>query len=510
MNVNFYRAADAFLYLPTYIAEYRGIYEEISKTLKVSFNTPERPDSGDLPALRSMINDSRKGDTLPIAICDPFVMFSSGLHGMDIQPTDLRVLGAIITKVPFWAIDSKEGEISEDEFGKEFKRIIYYNEKLRTGHYIGARTAHLANINDVNPVYFGQEFETLFRNREKRTLAVTCDVISMGIFHDYPDKQKQISVNHCYSNNPHYKNFVTTALVTTAEVCKKYPEYTAEVLQGVQASLGILRSSREIALSVCKELAEENEFYGPQHLINGQMQKLTDDQVEWIIDRIYEGDFYPNTLEITKIQWEETLESHAVGYGFGRKAFDEGKSQYDTIVDMEYLLNGQRKYLKSVGVSIDRLVEVEIKAQKLTVEELIAKSREEEIKAQRLPRYQQWASQGVTFIGALIALFLCFRPENKSLPILVIISLLIACYPVYLIGGLLRRRINFLDKHAILWLWTLACAGLSVFLFFKGYFSSDDSVFSNRMFVLCGLAATVAAVPLSILVALKLQSHNDE
>ena len=69
--VNFYRTADVFLYLPTYIAEYRGIYDHIAPELEVSF-LPSGPHSNDFLALQRMVEDDKHGKNVPIAICDPF------------------------------------------------------------------------------------------------------------------------------------------------------------------------------------------------------------------------------------------------------------------------------------------------------------------------------------------------------------------------------------------------------------------------------------------------------
>ena len=260
MKVKFFRTVDAFLYLPTYIAQYRGIYRQIDKQLNVEFHTP----GSDWLALKTMIEESKNNDTVPIAICDPFVMFNGGLTQLGLKPTDMRVLGAIITKVPFWAVDKTNIEIKEEERLQQFDNIIYYNNRLITGYYIGRRTAEIAGIQDEWPVNFGEEFRSQqFSNPNVKTLAVTCDIIAMAQNHDAP--HNPISINHHYAKNPHYKDFITTALVTTAGVCQRHPEYTATVLNGIQSSMGVLLSSEEVALSVCMELAEKDEFYQAQH-----------------------------------------------------------------------------------------------------------------------------------------------------------------------------------------------------------------------------------------------------
>ena len=141
-KVVIYRAADAFLYLPTYIAEHTEIFRTIDKTLEVKFRTPGGREPGDVPAIRAMIAESHKTDTIPIALCDPLVIFNSGVC-TPLQPEDLRLIGALITKPCFWCVNGAKDELSASEIKnhfKDFNKVIFYNQKLATGNSIGRGT----------------------------------------------------------------------------------------------------------------------------------------------------------------------------------------------------------------------------------------------------------------------------------------------------------------------------------------------------------------------------------
>lgn len=131
-EVTIYRAVDAFLYLPTYIAEYEGIFGTIRPDLAVNFVTA----NGDIDAINKMLDDEKSGSNIPLALCDPVSAFSKMVdlkeHGR------LRVIAAIIDKPPFWAVNGIKDTLTDAAaFRNRFKRLIYYGENLITGHFLG-------------------------------------------------------------------------------------------------------------------------------------------------------------------------------------------------------------------------------------------------------------------------------------------------------------------------------------------------------------------------------------
>src|SRR5688572_27331897 len=159
MKVNIFRAADAFLYLPTYLAEHTGIFSTIHPGLEVEFSTPGGRGASDFNALAAMLQADAAATPLPIALCDPLAMFDLPQKLEALFP-QLRLVGALITRPPFWAVDGLLQEIEDErELGKRFNKIIYYNETLVTGNFIGRRLSREAGIKERAPVYFGEELQ---------------------------------------------------------------------------------------------------------------------------------------------------------------------------------------------------------------------------------------------------------------------------------------------------------------------------------------------------------------
>ncbi len=344
-KVVIYRAADAFLYLPTYIAEHRKIFQTIDKELHVEFCTPGDHQSGDIPAMEAMFEDSHKHDILSIALCDPLAMFSR--YAPDIlQPKDLRLIGALITKPSFWGVNKIEGELSESGIGHHFKKIIYYDEALTTGHFIGKQLRTVTGISSFGSVNFGQEINTLLKEQEKGTptIAITADIVGLA---KEAHTGENITINHRFSKNPRYSDFLTTGLITTAmnTNCPEDTYILRKVVEGIQRAIFLLRSSKEIACSVCQEIAVEREFYQ-----DGQ-DSLTQDEVSWIIDQIYEENFYPMNLAVSKSQWVNAVKARGRVEFWEDDDIKEANNMYQMVVHQEFSEAATWQIVSEFGVS---------------------------------------------------------------------------------------------------------------------------------------------------------------
>ena len=360
MRINFLRSADAFLYLPVYIAKDLEIYKEINSDLDINFDSPV-PNGGDFFALKEMVSESLAGDVIPIAVCDPFAAFS-GHTTLGIELKNLRVLGAFITRVPFWAVDGPNTKfVDKEEELKSFNKLIFYNDLLETGNYIGKQTKALTGISNIKPVDFGEEFSELYsEEKQGRAVAITCDILGMTIH----KKCSQLNVVHSYARNATYKDFITTALVTTADICNEYPQEIISVLQGMQNSLAILRASKKVAFSICNDLAENESLYQEHHKINGVRPKLGNEEIQNMVNWIYDGNFYPETLDISRQQWISTIDCHEKSFPFCPEVFEEGRNLYDTIVVNEPLLEAQKRFMIKVGINISDLLDREFEAER--------------------------------------------------------------------------------------------------------------------------------------------------
>lgn len=346
-KVVIYCAADAFLYLPIYIAEHINTFQAIDKALEVKFCPPEDQESGDVSAIQTMVRESCENNTLPIALCDPLAIFSSKACD-PLQPENLRLIGALITKPSFWCVNGAENELSASEikeYFKDFKKIIYYNEKFATGNFLGNRLQDDIGIPDGDPVNFGEEIERLLEERKKgnAVIAITADIVELA---KACHAEENISINHRFSTNPDYSDFLTTGLITTAKVCacKENLPILEKVVQGIQRAIFVLRSSKDIALSVSQEIAKDERFYQ-----EGQ-EKLKEKEVSWIIDQIHEENFYPADLAISKSQWVNAVEARGNTKLWKKGDIKKFKNMYWTVVERKFLEKSKRQIVNEFGI----------------------------------------------------------------------------------------------------------------------------------------------------------------
>ena len=330
-KVVIYPATNAFLYLPIYIAERRKIFQAVNEELQVEFDTPDDQESGDVSAIKNMIKNRHKDDTLPIALCDPLAIFSSGACD-PLQPEDLRLIGALITKPSFWCVNGAENELSESEIKKhfkDFKKIIYYNETLATGNFIGRKLKNDIGIPEVVPVNFGEEIKLLLEERKKgnAVIAITADIVGLA---KEAYTEENIFINHRFSKNPHYSNFLTTGLITTDEICENEPDTLKKVVEGIQRAIFALRSSEEVASRVCREIAAAKRFYQ-----EGQ-KKLKKKEVSWVIDQIRKEEFYPPNLAVSESQWIKAVEARSRIELWSDDRVKEIEGMYQTVVHQKF------------------------------------------------------------------------------------------------------------------------------------------------------------------------------
>lgn len=346
-KVIIYRATEAFLYLPTYIAEHRQTFPSANEKFEVKFCTLDRQESGDVSAIRTMIKNTDEDNTLPIALCDPLAIFSPGACA-PLQPEDLRLIGALITKPSFWCVNGTGKELSASEIKedfKDFKKIIYYNEKFATGNFLGNGLENDIGIPDGDPVNFGEEIERLLEEHQKgnAVIAVTADIVGLAkAYH----AEENISINHRFSTNPKYSDFLTTGLITTAKVCacKENVPILEEVVEGIQRAIFVLRSSKNIALSVSQEIAKDEKFYQ-----EGQ-EKLKEEEVSWIIDQIHEENFYPTDLAISKSQWVNAVEARGNTKSWKKGEIKKSKNMYQTVVEQKFLKKSRQQIVSEFGI----------------------------------------------------------------------------------------------------------------------------------------------------------------
>ena len=303
MVLNIYRAADSFLYLPTYIAEDLEIFKTLLKDCvidSVEFPPLNKGDEGDFGAINSMIKENRNSKkSISIAIADPtsFLSIEKGISKDIID--ECCVFGAIIDKLPFWAVNHKQVKFSSyKEFSNVFSKIIHYEEEWATGYYLGKKIKREAGL-ESERVAFGEEIKKLdeLNSITKRACAITADIVEIAKRKKNEDSKviNPLEVNYEFTEQG---NFLTTGLITSNYICNANKEVFVRIIEGIKKSILILYSSEEVARRICNQIA-----------LKQNITDLTEINYSTIVRMIYDGKFYPANLSITKKLWKSSLEA---------------------------------------------------------------------------------------------------------------------------------------------------------------------------------------------------------
>jgi len=350
--INIYRATDSFLYLPAYIAEnlkilqteldsiekYCGKYEFVVNFVKLESK------KGDEEAIRMMLKDVGT-NTVAIAIGSPVAFFKSDMEKDLIQ--NIRVVGAMIDKSTFWAVDHKN--VSCDEIGMlkgKFSRVIHPNENYITGYYLGKKTRRLAKINDGALVDFGTEIAELKQCNvgTSEAIAITADIATLAkeISCDNP----KLHINHKFSISE--KKFLTTGIITAIKFCEEFPDIIERIIESIQKSIVILYSSRETAEKICTEVATskfKDQFCEP----NTQTKSISK-----IVEMMYEEKFYPADLNISKECWDKAIDALAKTDQWEDEYKNDilAHSFYEYVVN-KFVLNSEKSIADQFGIDLE-------------------------------------------------------------------------------------------------------------------------------------------------------------
>ena len=342
-EVVIYRAADAFLYLPTYIAEHANIFRTKEPNFNVSFETAET--WGDPIAIQNVIDVSKDPSRIPIALCDPLAIFPR--DGSD-EPENLRIIGTLIDKPPLWAVSTAtdiEFETMED-VAAYFSHIVYYiNDELITGHYIGETMKNKSDLRGAAGVGFGEEIESLLKQQaevKKENPDYKCVAVTVNIIQLAQKQDSKVYLNYRFSKNEEFDKFLTTCLITTAEVCEKHPGILKDILEGIQRSILILRTSKKIAEDVCQIVVSQTE------------SNLSEGDITWIVKQLHKEDFYPDNLITPEENWKSSIDARAWFRIWKEDKKDELKEKYNTIVNNEFAEQAQDSIIEQVsGISME-------------------------------------------------------------------------------------------------------------------------------------------------------------
>lgn len=346
MKLVIYRAADAFLYLPTYVAEELGIFKTLLRGLgvtEVEFKTSK----GDADAVIDMHKANSETDTISIAIGDPTAFLSLRVREENgFKKDDIRVIGAIINKLSFWAVNHTNTVFNSiEDFEKEFTKVIHYNDELITGYYLGNKVKNLSKINNGRTVDFGTEIDVLEEEEDFKKLAITADIVSVA--KGISRTTNALTINYRFSkpNEDH----LTTGITTTVKCCQEHTEILNKIIEGIQKSILIIYSSNQVAEKICETISKKPAF-----------NKVTIDQatISKIIDLINEDKFYPADLNISEKGWKESLTALAKTHQWNSEIEKEVlETSFQKYVDNSFVHRAEKSLANQLGINLETFEE---------------------------------------------------------------------------------------------------------------------------------------------------------
>ena len=475
MKVIIYRSVHAFLYLPTYIAKYTDIFKTKNPDLDVDFQTIDWEEGetravGDSAAVERVIEAGRDPSLIPIALCDPMAIFDNRFEE---DRQNLRVIGTLIDKPPFWAISTlHEQEFKTiEEVAKNFDTIIYYTGELQTGNYIGKDVEAKCKLSKVGEIGFEEEIRTLSNrmaaNPTERCVAVTVNIIHLAQVAKKEDSDPKVYLNYRFSDYAELDKFLTSCLITTAEVCEKYSGILENIVEAIQRSILVLRASTKVAEDVSRvvasQIAREKAFLfkaPSENLSNppqiaalqelfkveaselsansiietqqpnsswllvdkdsteryflekkeGQLyvykssDGLTRTEISWIVEQFYSENFYPGNLATPKDKWTKSIDARFSPPHWTPSQTKDFKETYDTIVSNQFADKAQERIIKEI--SDKNLQEIEAK--------FAMSLQEKEAKFETREKNYRWTTFIILGITLLPLLTFLWFPEWQS------------------------------------------------------------------------------------------------
>lgn len=347
MKLVIYRAADAFLYLPTYVAEELGIFDTLLKGLNVS-NIEFITSKGDVEAVIDMHKANSETDTISISIGDPTAFLSLRVREENsFKKDDIKVIGAIINKLSFWAVNHTNTIFNSiEDLKNEFTKVIHYKDDLTTGYYLGNKVKNMCQILNSEAVDFGTEIAVLeIEEEDCKKLAITADIVSVA--KGISRTTNPLSINYRFSK-PNEDHF-TTGILTTVKCCAEHREILNKIIEGVQKAILIIYSSNKVAEGICDTISKKPEF---------NAASINRKAISKIIELINEDKFYPADLNISEKGWRESLTALAKTHQWDSKTEEELlNTSFIKYVDNSFVLSAEKSLANQLGINLETFEE---------------------------------------------------------------------------------------------------------------------------------------------------------
>ncbi|MDO9256939.1 MAG: hypothetical protein Q7U54_15570 [Bacteroidales bacterium] len=455
-EIYIYTAADAFLYLPVYIAKELKIFKSLLKDDSISIIFPDIKTEGDINAIQEMLSmnenaiHNRRKNIIPICISDPTAFLSKKI-GTNFDVKECVVIGALINKIPFWAVDRHH--IYYDSFEKlcaSFTDVIYYDKELLTGHHLGKR--FIKQNEDCIPHLtkkVGAEFEVLnntyegFKSRgenDKSAVALTADIVTVvkGLMEKEKNENADFSVNYYFSREK--DTLISTGILTTKQAISKRENYRilCKIVEGIQKSISIIESSEEIATDICLRVATEK-----------KMAAIDKEVARKIIERINDENFYPADLNIDKKEWDNSIIALGKNEGWTPEKLELiSATSYNNHVNDEFLKYSLREISKQFGITKEVFrTEIDTDINSATAP---IKAELEDIR-RKYSNFEKWDKFTIFMGKCQVAIFKFFRRPfvNKKRWIKSIIWSVLATLVLMYISAILIDAFGFVNDKII-------------------------------------------------------------
>lgn len=427
-EVHIFKAADAFLYLPAYIAQELKIYASLLKDYDVTIHYPEIVEEGDVNAIKRMLDchesslHARK-NIIPICICDPIAFLSKKNIKDNYNIEQCLVLGALINKIPFWAVDSNKAPYCNtfDELCKRFTDVIHYDKDLTTGYQLGKNfISKRTNCTPYEVNKIGEEFIKLKEVNEviknsgqsnRKAIVLTADIVRVatGLWEIEEKIATDFSLNYKFSNE--IEKFISTGILTTKYAAEKdeNKEIISKIIEGIQKSISIIECSEEIATTICLKVADKK-----------KLAKIDANIARKIIETMNDEGLYPADLSVNETAWNNSIITLGKIEEWEEDVLNNTiDSSYKKHVNSSFLQNSQREISKQFGIStetfskeIDDIISIEIEAKNTKIKELQKKLRTNII--DEVKKYLRICAYFVVGVGVLYFAFKSFEEGNLA------------------------------------------------------------------------------------------------
>lgn len=206
-KVKIVHAVKMLHYLPLYIAQQRYLNDDFELELAPA-------PFGDKSAIDKLLSTFDEDNDIHFCVCDP--MMVSGVYSATTNAKPV-VIGQIVDKVPFWAINHKVTNISQEVHFARFNQIFSYPEP-NTGYYF-AKLIHdeclnLAGCNlafrPEKPIDAELNF---YLDGKNGNVVVEADILKIMKY----QLSSHNEVVYSYPHNPNYQEFCFTGLITRSE-----------------------------------------------------------------------------------------------------------------------------------------------------------------------------------------------------------------------------------------------------------------------------------------------------